>query len=154
MSGFMSAWLIFQNFQYARVLNSQVYAGFTYFCKYDGVLNMCRDAIMEVFWIFQDSEYAGFLHMQAFYKVLTISEYDWVMPQTVLTETDFWICLVKISEGFEYGCSSKYARARNMARLWICECFTGCWICFNNASISWIWLNKAEYAWICLHLPK
>ena len=48
--------------------------------KYDRVLNMRRDAIMEGFRIFQDSEYARFLRMQASDKLLNIAEYGWIMP--------------------------------------------------------------------------
>ena len=42
---------------------------------------MREDAIMEGFWAFQDSEYARFLHMQALHKVLSMPEYDWMMPE-------------------------------------------------------------------------
>ena len=45
----MSGFLIFQDCQYAKVLNFQGYIGFTYFRKYDSVLNMRQDAIMEGF---------------------------------------------------------------------------------------------------------
>ena len=48
----------------------------------------------------------------------------------------FWICLVYVSQGFNKASGSKYAMAQNMARLWICEGYTGCWIC----------LNKPDYA--------
>ena len=36
-------------FKYVRVLNFQGYTGFNYFHKYDRVLNMGQDAIMEGF---------------------------------------------------------------------------------------------------------
>ena len=45
MSGF---WML-QDCRYARVLNIQGYVGFTYICKYDKVLNMRLDTIMEGF---------------------------------------------------------------------------------------------------------
>ena len=45
----ISGFWIFQKCQYARVLNFQSYTGLTYFCKYDRVLNMHRDAIKEEF---------------------------------------------------------------------------------------------------------
>ena len=51
-----------------------------FFRKYDTVLNMRQDAIMEGFWIFQGSEYAKFLRMQAFPKVLNMPEIGWIMP--------------------------------------------------------------------------
>ena len=70
----------------------------------------------------------------------------------------FWICLVKVSRGFKWVSSSKYASAQNMTRLWIYEGYTGCWIClkkpwytfimshfFNNPTI---WLNIPAYNWI------
>ena len=41
--------------------------------------------------------YTWFLHMQAFHNVLFMAE--------------FWICLVKVSQGFEYASCCKYARA-------------------------------------------
>ena len=55
------------SFKYVRVL---------YICKYDRVLNMHWDAIMDEFRVFQDSEYARFLHMQALHKVLNVPECD------------------------------------------------------------------------------
>ena len=48
---------------------------FVNFRKYDRVLNMRRDAIMEEFCIFQEFEYARFLHIQALHKVLNMPEY-------------------------------------------------------------------------------
>ena len=69
---------IFYDCQYARVLNFQDYTGFTYFRKYDKVLNMRWNAIIERFWIFQASTYARFLHMQAPHKVLNMPEYTWI----------------------------------------------------------------------------
>ena len=76
----MSGFWIFQDCQYARVLNFQGCTGFTYFSKCDKVLNMREDAIMEGFWVFQKSEYARFLHMQALHKVLGTSEHCWILP--------------------------------------------------------------------------
>ena len=48
--------------------------------KYDKVLNICRNIIMEEFWIFQDSEKVRFLHMQELHKVLNMPKYGWNMP--------------------------------------------------------------------------
>ena len=45
----MSELSIFQECQYARVLNFQGYAGFANFRKFDRVLNMHQDAIKEGF---------------------------------------------------------------------------------------------------------
>ena len=59
----VSGFWIFQDCEYALVLNFQGYTWFTYSCKHGRVLNMCREAIMEGFWIFQDSKYARILNM-------------------------------------------------------------------------------------------
>ena len=77
----MPGFWIFQDGQYGRVLNFQSYTGFKYFRKYDSILNMCQDAIMEGFCIFQNSEYARFLHMQGLHKALIMPEYGQVMPE-------------------------------------------------------------------------
>ena len=42
---------------------------------------MRGDAIMKGFWALQYSEYAKFLHMQALHKVLSMPDYDWMMPE-------------------------------------------------------------------------
>ena len=63
--------------------------------------------------------------MWAWHKVLIMPpEYGWKMPeQTVLTMAGFWICLLKIWQGFEYvtgskqGQGSKYGKVLNMQRL-------------------------------------
>ena len=48
-----------------------------------------------------------------------------------------------------------------MARLSICEGYTGCWICLNKPDYAliishyeWICLNNAEYDWICWYMPE
>ena len=157
-------------FKYVRVLNvpgwsiCQRYAQLTYFRKYYRVLSMHRDAIIEGFWILQDFEYARELHMQVSQKVLNKHNCEWIMlGWTVLTMAGFWICLVKVSSGFEYVSCSK-CRARNKARFWICEVYTGCWMCLNKPKYTfkitqyplimlsmlhctWIYLNKKF--WIC-----
>ena len=48
--------------------------------KYDKVLNICRNIIMEGFWIFQDSEKVRFLPMQELHKVLNMTKYGRNMP--------------------------------------------------------------------------
>ena len=58
-----------------RVLNRSEFCIFLIFRKYDMVLDMRREAIMEEFRIFQDSEYARFLHMQELGKVVNLPEY-------------------------------------------------------------------------------
>ena len=129
-----SGFWVFQDCQYARVLNFQGYTGFTYFRKCDRVLNMRWDAITEGFWIFQESEYTRFLHMQALHKVLNMPEYCWIMFIKLL-----WLWLsseyawLKF-QSFEYASHCKYARARNRAR-------------------SWMVTQGTEYAWISLNIP-
>ena len=154
----MSEFWTFLDCQYARVLNFHGYTRVTYFCKYNKVLNMHRDAIMEGFWIFQDSKYARFLQMQVLHKVLNMPEYGWIMSEeTVLIKTGIWICLVKVWQSFKCASSSKYARVQNMARLWICEGYTGSWICLNKPEYTSICINvlhNAEYAWKCLHTAE
>ena len=107
------------------------------FSYIDRVLSRRRDAIMEGFWIFQDSKYAKFLHMRELHKVLNMYEYGWVISEfNALTMSGFWMCLIKVSQGFEYASGSRYTRARNMSALWICECYTGCWICLSKLECS------------------
>ena len=62
--------------------NRSVFCILLNLCKYDRVLNILQDAIMEEFWIFQDYKYARFLHIQELHKVLNnvlwqSSEYAW-----------------------------------------------------------------------------
>ena len=83
--------------------------------------------------LFQDSDYARFLHMWALLKVLNMFVYGWIMPeQTVQTMTGFWICLVKVSQSFEYASGSKSAEALGIWR--------GC----ENTRVT----QGAKYAWI------
>ena len=71
--------------------------------------------------------------MQGLQKVLNMAEYNWIMSEwTVLTTAQFWICLVKVSQGFEYAFGSKYATAQNIVSLWTCEGYTVYWLCLNN----------------------
>ena len=60
-----------------------------------------------------------------------------------------------------YTSSSKYARAENMAKLWISMGCTGFWICLNKPEYSLIvpqyaliCLNNAECAWIYLIISE
>ena len=71
----------------------------------------------------------------------------------------FWICVVKVSQDFENGSGSKHARIRNMASLWICESYTGFWICLDKCKYSLVVpqsvlmrINNADYAWICVNI--
>ena len=65
------SWIL-QHCQYVSVLIFQGYTWLTYFLKYDKVLNMSRDSIMEGFWIFQNFKYARFRYMQALHKALKL----------------------------------------------------------------------------------
>ena len=65
-----------------------------------------------------------------------------------------------VSQGFKYVSRSKYVRAQNMATLWICEGYTGCWVCLSKteyalimSQYAWICLNDSEYDQICRHIP-
>ena len=69
-----------------RVLNTSEFWIFLNFGKYDKVLYVRRDAILEKFWIFQGSQYARFLYMQALQKVLNMPEYGWIIK---LDDFDF-----------------------------------------------------------------
>ena len=93
---------------------------------------MRRSAIMEEFWIFQDSDYPRFLHMQELQKVLNV--WIWLNNAWINCFSNGWVLDIpgQVSQGFEYDSGSKYARARNMARLWIYEFYAG----------IWIWLSK------------
>ena len=115
---------IFQDSQYARVMNFPGYTGFTHFHKYDRVLNMCWDANMEGFWIFHNSKYARFICMQALHHILN-------MPEWCLNKL-FWLW-----QGSEYVWPKVHRVLNmppvlNMARFWICRSYTWCWICLNE----------------------
>ena len=134
-----------------RVLNMPGFWIFVNFRKYDKILNMCQDAIMEGFWIFKDSEYASLLLMQAFRKVLNMPEYGWIMTYGRVLNMP----------GQFRASGSKYDSAQNMAKLLICEDYTGCWIYLNKpeyalimSQYAWICLNNTEYDWICQHKPE
>ena len=93
----------------------------------------------------------GFLICQvsAYVNVIQGSEYAWIWLNNAwinYSMTGFWLCLVSFTE-FWYASGSKYARARNIARLWICEGYTGWWIYLNKPEYA---LIMPQYAWICL----
>ena len=109
MSGFkLSGLWIFQDCQYARVVNFKGYAGFSYFCKYIRVLKVPRNAIMKRSWIFQDSKYTRLLHMQALHKVFSV----------VLHKPEYALIMLNM---LEYLCiylkkqSSEYVRILNVS---------------------------------------
>ena len=109
---------------------------------------MRQDAILEGFWIFQNSKYARFPNMQALHKVLNMPESGWIMPYgKVLTA---W------STFHNFTSSSKYARAQNMARLWMRELQRvlnkpECMLIMTQ--YAWICLDNAKYDWMCQHIP-
>ena len=110
-------------------------------------------------WIWQGSEYASGCN---YVRVLNIpgfrvcqvsahasaaqgSEYGWKMPYDRVLNMP----------GQRFAVLNKLPVLTTMARLWICEGYTGCWICLNKPvftlimyQYTWIWLNKAEYDWI------
>ena len=52
---------------------------FTYFCKYDKVLNMRLDVVMEGFWVFKDYQHGRLEHMLGLRKFLNMPEYGLIM---------------------------------------------------------------------------
>ena len=69
----------------------------------------------------------------------------------------FWISRVTHQSFIEFWTwfGSKYARAQNMASLWICKSYTGLWICLEIPEYALMpqhagmCLNNAEYAEHC-----
>ena len=125
--------------------------------KYSRIVNMLR------FWISRITQCLPiFVNMTGLWVCVEMqlwkgSEYaeenDWRMPElTILAMAEFWICLVKVLQGFENVFSSKHARTQKMVRLWICEGDTGYWICLNKPEYALIMLNMPEYA--CTYLNK
>ena len=153
----MSVFYNFQDCQYAWVLNFQVYTGlFTYFRKYDRVLNMCRDAIMGELWIIQKSEYGN---LSAYARVKQGSQFAWTwLNNAWINCSDYGKVLNMPGQsfrGFDYACGSKYARVQNMARLRNCEGCIGFWICLNKPEFSLIMPKISGYTSIilkCLNL--
>ena len=121
--------------------------------EYARVLNISGSWICLWFWIFQGPEYASG------------SEYF-----RVLNKPGFWI-----SQGSEYASGSEYARVLNKSGLrinqgsqytkvlnmplvlnlpgfWICQGYTGFWICLIMS--DWICLDLSEYVATCANMPK
>ena len=142
----MSGFWIFQDCQYIKFLNFQGYTSFTYFRKYG------------------NSEYAsgrnygrvlnipGFriCYISAYVSVTQGYEYAWIWQNNGWSNcydrfdySRFWICLVKVSQGFEYTSDSNYRRTDseygkvvNMQGLErIVNMPKWAWICLDNASI-------------------
>ena len=140
----MSGFLIFQVSQYARVLHFQGYTGFTYFHKYDRVLYMPQDAIMEGFWIFQDSDDTRFLHEQELHNILNMAE-------SCLNKV-FWLC-----QGSEYAWS-KFYRVLNMPLVLNMPGLTvwqGCEYARDTqgAENAWISLNMLNIVSVLVNMP-
>ena len=137
-------------------LFSKIWQGFEYVpgCIYGMVFNIPGfwiDQISAYVSVTQDSEYAWIWLNNAWINCSDRFDYSRVLNMPVQRLTGFWI----------YLSGSKYGRARNMARLWICKGYTGCWICLNNLAYSliitqyaWICRNNAEYLWACLTIPE
>ena len=97
-------------------------------------------------------KYATFLHIQVLHKVLNMPEYGWIMlGQIVLTMTGFWICLGKVSQGFEYASGYKcqgleYGKVVNMGELHrVLNMPKLAWKCLKK------YLSMREYAMIMLN---
>ena len=117
-------------------------------CAYQGVRNVCFSENLACF-VFFEIPILRFARLPYYRRTVL----------TILTMAGFWVCLFKVSQGCEYASDSKYARARNVPRLWIGHGHKECWICLNKPEYTlampqcaWICLNNAEYAWI--HLNK
>ena len=78
-------------------------------------------------------------------RVAQGSEYAWIWLNNAL-----W-------QGSKYTCSTfhrvlnkpKYTMSQNMASLWICQHYTGWWICLNKPDYP---LVMSQYAWIWLYI--
>ena len=117
------------------VLNLQGYTGFTYFRKYDRVLSMHWDAIME------GCEYFWICQVSANVKVTQDSEYAWM-----------WLINDRIN------CSHN-GRVLNTPG----QSFRGFWMSLMlNRPVLGIWqgceyakvTQDAEYAWRSLNMPQ
>ena len=140
----MSGFWIFQDCQFARLLNSRVTQDLSIF------VNMARSWIcvrMQLIWR-SSSKFTRFLRMQALHKVLNLPEHGWIMSEeTVLIMAGYMPCQVKFSQDFEYASRSEYARVRKMTR-WICE--------GTNMSAEYTWINlnmPINNACICVNMP-
>ena len=137
----MSGFWIFQNCQYARFLNFHVTQGLPL------LVNMIENWICIRMQLWKASEYFRILNMSDFsiYKCYTRFQICQNNASINCSKNGrVLIMLGQSSQKFEFVPSSKYATIQNMERLQICQGYTGCWICLNNA----------EYAWICLHIPE
>ena len=110
------------------------------------------------------------LNMQELHRVLNKSQYGLIC----LNRT--WICLNMsefiiinwvlnmshtihgmrllyklMSPYWEISIFRTLARAQNMVRLWICEGYTGCWICLNMPENA---LIMCQYAYVILNINK
>ena len=89
-------------------------------------------------------------------------------------DTKFWLCLLNMAEkclnklfwlwqDSEYACSKfdrvlnmslvlSRARARNMARFWICKGYMGCWISLTKLDYALVMMDILEY--VCIYQNK
>ena len=111
-----------------RVLNMSEFWILANFRKYDRVLNMRRDAIMEGFWIFQDYEYARFLQIQTSLKVLNMSEYH-----TLIMSQYAWICLNKAEYDWIYRHIPKKNKKKNCQ---LCQNSERAWCVYSKMSLE------------------
>ena len=108
-------------------------------CNYGRVLNILRFRVCLV---------------SAYANVTLGSEYAWIRINNALRQ------------GSKYAWSTFHRVLNrlpvlNMARLWICEVYTGWLICLNKPKYvlimfqyAWICLNNVEHDWICRHVTE
>ena len=82
---------------------------FVNFRRYDRVLNMRCDSVIEGFWILQSFEYVRFLHNAT---VAQGSEYAWIMSYGRVLNMPG-----QRSQGFKYPSGSEYGKVVNMGGL-------------------------------------
>ena len=103
---------------------------------------------MAGFWIsvevqlWKGSKHSRIPNIPGFYKckVTQGSESAWIWLNNAWINCSGYGRILNISgqdfTGFENVSVSKYVRAQNMAGLWICEGYTGSWVCLNKPKIS------------------
>ena len=106
----ISGFWIFQEFQYARVLNLKVYTMLTYFCKYEKVLNIPGMSVCP-----------GFLISMVTQGVTIFAN---IAGFQICAEMQLWK-------------GSEYSRILNIPGFCKCKQYIKFWICLNNAWIDY-----------------
>ena len=96
--------------------------------------------------------------VSAYARVAQGSEYNWIWLNNHLWQDSV---LNMPGQRFTGTSGFKYSRAQNVARLWICKGYTGCWICLNKPEYAlimpqylWICFNNTEYDWTYRPTPE